>query len=79
MLLSFRKLQAKLTSKDRLFGSGIALGSGVLMGMTFAPVEAWYLAWVAIAPLWYLLCRRNSQPVIYGLAWEIGCYGLTLS
>jgi apolipoprotein N-acyltransferase len=79
MLLSFRKLQAKLTSKDNLFGIGIALGSGVLMGMTFAPVEAWYLAWISIAPLWYLLCRRNSQPVIYGLAWGVGCYGLALS
>jgi apolipoprotein N-acyltransferase len=80
MLLSFRKLQAKLTSKDNLFGSGIALGSGVLMGMTFAPVEAWYFAWIAIAPLWYLLCRdRNSQPIVYGLCWGIGCYGLALS
>jgi apolipoprotein N-acyltransferase len=80
MLLSFCKLQAKLTSKDNLFGIGIALGSGVLMGISFAPVDAWYLAWVAIAPLWYLVCRnRNSQSVIYGLCWGIGCYGLALS
>jgi apolipoprotein N-acyltransferase len=80
MLLSFRKLQAKLTNKDRLFGVGIALGSGVLMGMTFAPVEAWYLAWISIAPLWYLLCQnRNSHPATYGLCWGIGCYGLALS
>jgi apolipoprotein N-acyltransferase len=66
----------------------IALGSGVLMGITFAPVEAWYLAWVAIAPLWYLVCRYSpkatlhelqSLPVIYGFCWGIGCYGLALS
>jgi apolipoprotein N-acyltransferase len=59
---------------------GLALASGVLMGMTFAPVEAWYLAWVALAPLWYLSCRQqHSAPIIYALCWGIGCYGLGLS
>jgi apolipoprotein N-acyltransferase len=85
MLLSFRNLTK---FKSQLFKISIALGSGVLMGMTFAPVEAWYLAWVAIAPLWYLVCRdspkatlhkRQSLPVIYGFCWGIGCYGLALS
>ncbi len=48
--------------------------------MTFAPVEAWYLAWIALAPLWYLLCRdRNSGTAIYPLAWGIGCYGFGLA
>lgn len=59
MILSFRKFLPKFT--DPLFELGIALGSGVLMGMTFAPVDAWYLAWVALAPLWYLLCRRKDK------------------
>ncbi len=55
----------------------VALASGGLMGMTFAPVEAWYLAWIALAPLWYLLCRdRHVGTVIYPLCWGIGCYGL---
>jgi apolipoprotein N-acyltransferase len=55
----------------------VALASGCLMGMTFAPVEAWYLAWIALAPLWYLLCRdRHVGMVIYPLCWGIGCYGL---
>jgi apolipoprotein N-acyltransferase len=85
MLLFFQKYLTK--SKSKLFEIGIALGSGMLMGMTFAPVEAWYLAWVAIAPLWYLVCRdspkttlheRHSLPVIYGFCWGIGCYGLAL-
>ncbi len=50
------------------------------MGLTFAPVEAWYLAWVALAPLWYLGCRQqHSTPIIYALCWGIGCYGLGLS
>jgi apolipoprotein N-acyltransferase len=78
MLLPFRNPLAKLNRQ--LFEIGLALGSGILMGLTFAPVEAWYLAWIALAPLWYLMCRqRNSAPVIYGLGWGIGCYGLALS
>ena len=78
MLLPFRNPLAKLNHK--LFEIGLALGGGILMGLTFAPVEAWYLAWIALAPLWYLMCRQqNSAPIIYGLAWGIGCYGLALS
>lgn len=33
----------------------IVLASGVLMGLTVAPVEAWPLAWVALAPQWVLV------------------------
>jgi apolipoprotein N-acyltransferase len=78
MLLSFRKSLPKFT--DKLFELGIALGSGILMGATFAPFEAWYCAWVALAPLWYLICRdRHSHPIMYGLCWGIGFYGLGLS
>ncbi|WP_157259968.1 apolipoprotein N-acyltransferase [Chamaesiphon minutus] len=74
MLLPFRDR----INQSQLFKIGIVLGSGVLMGMTFAPVEAWYLAWVAIAPLWYLLCQRDGS-LVYGLGWGVGCYGLALS
>ncbi|WP_310425594.1 apolipoprotein N-acyltransferase [Chamaesiphon sp. VAR_48_metabat_135_sub] len=78
MLLSFRKSLTKLT--DNLFELGLALGSGILMGITLAPLEAWYFAWIALAPLWYLVCRdRHSPAVLYGLCWGIGFYGLGLS
>ncbi len=78
MLLSFRKSLPKFT--DNLFELVIALGSGILMGATFAPFEAWYFAWVALAPLWYLICQdRHAHPIIYGLCWGIGFYGLGLS
>ena len=77
MLGSFRKSLTKFTAKP--IDLAIALISGSLMGMTFAPVGAWYLAWVALAPLWYLLCRKDdSGKVIYPLCWGIGCYGLGL-
>jgi apolipoprotein N-acyltransferase len=78
MLLTFRKSLSKFT--DKLFELGIALGSGILMGTTFAPVEAWYFAWIALAPLWYLVCRdRHANSIIYALCWGIGFYGLGLS
>ena len=33
----------------------LALIGGILMGMTPSPVEAWPLAWIALAPLWFLV------------------------
>jgi apolipoprotein N-acyltransferase len=78
MFSALRKSLAKVP--DNRLEIGIALGSGMLMGLTFAPVEAWYLAWIALAPLWYLMClKSNSQRFIYALCWGIGCYGLGLS
>ncbi len=83
MFVAVRKLLAKFA--DKFWGMSISLGSGMLMGITFAPVEAWYLAWIALAPLWYLVCRDRSQQqqgdrqcitaIYYGLCWGIGCYG----
>ncbi|AFY38785.1 Apolipoprotein N-acyltransferase [[Leptolyngbya] sp. PCC 7376] len=32
-----------------------AFAGGVAMGITSAPLEAWYLAWVAIIPLWLIV------------------------
>jgi apolipoprotein N-acyltransferase len=78
MFTTVRKSLTKYTSK--LLGMGVSLGSGILMGITFAPVEAWYLAWIAIAPLWYLLCRdRTAGKVLYAGCWGIGCYGWGLA
>ena len=60
----------------------IALISGILMGLTPAPTEAWYLAWIALAPLWVLIKLQVSQslfaPLILGLAWGCGYHGLAL-
>ena len=85
MLLSFRKSLDKLSGKSiaitnsKLFKMLLMFGCGSLMGITFSPIGAWYFAWVALAPLWYLLCRdRNSGSVIYPLCWGIGCYGFAL-
>ena len=58
------------------------------MGITVAPVGAWYLAWIALAPLWVLVVKspnsstggfRNPPlPILYSLLWGIGYHGIAL-
>ncbi len=77
-----RQKQSKEHSE--LFVScAIALGSGILMGLTVAPVNAWFLAWVALAPLWYLVVnptlRPKPFPLLLALIWGIGYHGIALS
>lgn len=58
----------------------VALGSGILMGSTSAPVNAWPLAWIALAPLWVLILSPSSlSPLLCAVAWAIGYHGLVLS
>ncbi|MER3589756.1 MAG: apolipoprotein N-acyltransferase, partial [Mastigocladus sp. ERB_26_1] len=77
-----RQKQSK--GHSELFVScAIALGSGILMGLTVAPVNAWFLAWVALAPLWYLVVnptlRPKPSPLLFALIWGIGYHGIALS
>ncbi|MEH2056533.1 MAG: apolipoprotein N-acyltransferase [Nostoc sp.] len=68
----------------------IALTSGISMGLTVAPVGAWFLAWIALVPLWVLVVtsakRKNqsppapsSSPAPPALLWGIGYHGVALS
>ena len=50
--LKFEKLAV---DKSKILAWAIALFSGIAMGLTTAPVNAWPLAWVALAPLWVLV------------------------
>ncbi len=36
--------------------------SGIFMGLAAAPVAAWPLAWVALAPLWVLVVETSKKP-----------------
>ncbi len=67
----------------------IALASGILMGFTVAPVGAWPLAWIALAPLWVLVVKsakreKHSHPLTaaphlpLSLLWGIGYHGVAL-
>jgi apolipoprotein N-acyltransferase len=61
----------------------IALASGILMGLTVAPVGAWFLAWIALAPLWVLVVTTPKHssllaPHSLPLLWGIGYHGVAL-
>ncbi len=68
----------KLTS---LPPSLIALASGILMGVTVAPVGAWFLAWIALAPLWVLLVTSSKPKHQFPPAflWGVAFHGIALS
>lgn len=83
-LLRQRRKDAKQqqNSVRGMFDLIIALASGILMGFTVAPVGAWPLAWIALAPLWVLTsepAKQQIQSIRYSLAWGIGYHGLALS
>ncbi|WP_036479855.1 apolipoprotein N-acyltransferase [Myxosarcina sp. GI1] len=58
----------------------IALGGGILMGLSPAPTNAWYLAWFALVPLWFLVRSEKflSWVILTGLVWGCGYHGLGL-
>ncbi|MFN6463127.1 MAG: apolipoprotein N-acyltransferase [Nostoc sp. DedVER02] len=59
----------------------ISLASGILMGLTVAPVDAWFLAWIALVPLWVLVVTSAKSKNQFPLAffWGIGYHGVALS
>ncbi|MCA1993596.1 MAG: apolipoprotein N-acyltransferase, partial [Coleofasciculus sp. S288] len=58
----------------------LSLIGGILMGLTPAPVGAWPLAWIGLAPLWFLVAKSQGirWSVLQGLVWGIGYHGLAL-
>ncbi|MDF5727481.1 MAG: apolipoprotein N-acyltransferase [Rhizonema sp. PD38] len=49
------------------------------MGLTVAPIGAWFFAWFSLVPLWVFIVTPPSSPLPLSLAWGIGYYGTTLS
>jgi apolipoprotein N-acyltransferase len=61
--------------KQRWFWGSLAVG-GLLMGI--APVNAWWLAWVALAPLWWAAQpTRSLHSALMGAALWGACYHAT--
>ncbi len=56
----------------------VALLSGVVMSFAAAPFSFWWLAWIALVPLWIAIATPSSKPARLGLLWGIGYYGTTL-
>lgn len=68
-------LISKAKSADKLEYLGL-LVSGILMGLW----PAWPLAWVALAPLWYVIHRGGSlrRSAFCALMWGVGYHGAML-
>jgi len=72
--------------QGRLIPYLISLFSGILMGFTVAPVGAWFLAWIALAPLWVLIIspthpKTQTPPSplpLLPLLWGIAYHGVAL-
>ncbi|MDY6897680.1 MAG: apolipoprotein N-acyltransferase [Cyanobacteriota bacterium] len=67
----------------------IALASGITMGLTVAPVGAWFVAWFAMIPLWLIVINSSKQtkksfspspplPLPPSLLWALGYHGTAL-
>ncbi|YAF95027.1 MAG: apolipoprotein N-acyltransferase [Nodularia sp. CChRGM 3473] len=69
----------KLTNSLPYF---ITFASGIFMGLTVAPIGAWFLAWIALAPLWVLVATstpRKLSPYFLAITWGVGYHGVALS
>lgn len=67
-----------LTAKMKRIDATIALSifSAFLMGLATAPISFWWLAWVALAPLWVITVKtRSMKPAI---VWGIVYHGFAL-
>jgi apolipoprotein N-acyltransferase len=62
----------------------IALSSGLLMGTTPAPGNLWFVAWIALVPLWILVNSTSKAQTLkfkwlLGFLWGVGYHGLAIS
>jgi len=58
----------------------IAFVSGLGMGLTPAPVNAWLIAWGALAPLWLLTqVHIPKMALLLGAAWGVGYHGAAIA
>jgi apolipoprotein N-acyltransferase len=72
--LNPRLLQLSFTKYRR---SLIAAGSGLLAGLAVEPIGAWYLAWIALVPLWMMVVRERRS-ILPSLLWGMGYHGVAL-
>lgn len=56
----------------------LAFISGIIMALTVAPFNLFYLAWIALIPLWIMIRKSKSLCIFPALAWGCGYHGLAL-
>ena len=53
--------------------------SGILMGLTVAPANLWFCAWIALIPLWITISQSSRlTATITAFMWGCGYHGLAL-
>jgi apolipoprotein N-acyltransferase len=71
-------MPAKISALNpRLLQLLIAAGSGLLAGLAVEPIGAWYLAWIALVPLWMMVVRERRS-ILPSLLWGMGFHGVAL-
>ncbi len=68
------KVSQKLAIRYLFFG----LIGGLLMGLTVAPSNLWFLAWIALIPLWIALSQSTLTATLTGFLWGCGYHGFAL-
>ncbi len=70
----------RLTARPGLpLAALIAFAAGLALSLTFPPASLWPLAFVAIAPLLWLLDRSGPwRGALLGFVFGLGCYGATI-
>ena len=58
----------------------LAIGSGVLMGLSPAPLNLWFLSWIALVPLWLLIQNKKNykEIALLGFCWGFSYHSLAL-
>lgn len=51
---------------------------GLLMGLSVAPTNLYWLAWIALIPLWLVLYRSNLTAIVGSFCWGLGYHGFAL-
>jgi apolipoprotein N-acyltransferase len=64
----------KISFKHLIF----ALIGGLLMGLTVAPTNLWFLAWIGLIPLWVALYESPVTAILAGFLWGCGYHGFAL-
>jgi len=75
--VKMKYLGKKLFSSFHLYA--LSLISGLLMGVTVAPVGAWFLAWFTLAPLWVIVVKYTKNTILPAFIWAIAYHGVALS
>lgn len=51
---------------------------GLLMGLSVAPTNLYWLAWLGLIPLWWMLYRSNLTAILGSFCWGVSYHGFAL-